>query len=118
MYPEQDVYETYRFLASELNKIGIAYIHIAMAPEIPRKTLDAIREHFDGTLIICNGLTPQTAEKALKDGTADLIAFARLFLANPDLDKRLEEGATFNKIDYSKAYTIGAEGYTDYPVLA
>ena len=118
MYPEQDVYETYRFLASELNKIGIAYIHIAMAADIPQKTLNAIREHFEGTLIICNGLTPQTAEKALDEGTADLVAFARLFLANPDLDKRLDEGATFNKIDYSKAYTIGAEGYTDYPVLA
>jgi len=118
VYPEQDVYETYRFLASELNKIGIAYIHIAMAADIPQKTLDAIREHFEGTLIICNGLTPQTAEKAIDEGAADLVAFARLFLANPDLDKRLEEGAQLNKLDYSTAYTIGAKGYTDYPVLA
>lgn len=64
-YPEEEVHETYIHLAKELNKIGIAYIHIGSNPAIPQKTFDAIRSGFTGTIILCNGLTPETAEAAL-----------------------------------------------------
>ncbi|MBC7866794.1 MAG: alkene reductase, partial [Gloeobacteraceae cyanobacterium ES-bin-316] len=55
--------------------------------------------------------------QALHNGFADLVGFARLFLANPDFDKRLENGSLLNVIDPSTFYSPGAKGYTDYPFL-
>lgn len=117
-YDPKEVHETYAYLAEKLNKIGIAYIHIGVSPKIPKETLDIIRTNFNGTIIICNGLTPESAEQMLVDESSDLVAFGRLFLANPDLDNRIETKSTLNEVDFSTAYTPGAKGYTDYPVLA
>lgn len=116
-YDEKDVHDTYAYLSKEINKLGIAYIHISSNPAIPQKTMDAIRSNFDGTIILCNGLTPETAEAALNNGFADLVAFGRSYLANPDLDKRIEINATLNQPDFSTLYTPGAKGITDYPTL-
>jgi len=117
VYKEQEVHDTYALLATELNKTNIAYLHIGVSAIIPQKTFDAIRQGFNGTIILCNGLTPETAEAALNAGFADLVAFGRAFLANPDLDKRIETGATLNQPDFNTLYTPGSVGYTDYPVL-
>ena len=117
VYEEQQVHDTYALLATELNKTNIAYLHIGVSAIIPQKTFDAIRQGFNGTIILCNGLTPETAEAALNAGFADLVAFGRAFLANPDLDKRIETGATLNQPDFNTLYTPGSVGYTDYPVL-
>ncbi|GAA3920539.1 alkene reductase [Chitinophaga oryziterrae] len=116
-YEEEEVHQTYIYLAREMDKTGIAYIHIGVSAKIPQKTLDGIRAAFKGTIILCNGLTPATAEQTLNNGFADLIAFGRAFLANPDLDKRIADNATLNAPDFATAYTPGANGYTDYPVL-
>lgn len=116
-YDEREVHETYALLATELNQAGIAYLHIGVSATIPQKTFDAIRQGFDGTIILCNGLTPETAEAALQAGFADLVAFGRAFLANPDLDKRIATGAALNQPDFTTLYTPGSVGYTDYPVL-
>ena len=117
LYSEEDVHGTYAYLAAELNKIGIAYIHINANPAIPQKTFDAIRTNFTGTTILCGGLTPETAELSLTKGFADLLAFGRAYLANPDLDKRIEKDAPLNQPDYKTLYTPGKEGLTDYPTL-
>ena len=114
-YAEQEVHDTYALLAMELNKIGTAYLHIGVSAIIPQKTYDAIRAGFTGTIILCNGLTPGTAEAALNNGFADLVAFGRAFLANPDLDKRIATGAALNAPDFNTLYTPGPLGYTDYP---
>ena len=107
--------ETYRHLARQLNGIGIAYIHLAISPETPAATLDAIRSEFKGTVIHCNGFTPETAEATLGAGGADLIAFGRNFLANPDLVERIAADAPLNAVDFNTLYTAGVEGYVDYP---
>ncbi len=60
-----------------------------------------------GTIILCNGLTPETALKALNAGFADLVAFGRSFLANPDLDNRIATGASLNQPDFNTLYTPG-----------
>ncbi|MGY2134267.1 alkene reductase [Hymenobacter sp. HD11105] len=117
-YPEQEVEETYAYLAQELNRIGVAYVHIAVNAVIPPALLAAIRAAYRGTIILCNGLTPETAEAALNAGFADLVAFGRSFLANPDLALRIAEEAPLNAPDYTTLYTPGPVGYTDYPVLA
>jgi N-ethylmaleimide reductase len=117
-YDEAETQGTYAYLAQRLEEIGIAYLHIGVNAPIPPPTFEAIRKAFSGTIILCNGLTPETGAAALEAGFADLVAFGRSFLANPDLDKRIAEGAELNPPDYATLYTPGAKGYTDYPVLA
>jgi N-ethylmaleimide reductase len=116
-YPEAVVHETYRYLAQEMEKMGIVYLHIAVGPQMLKKTLDALRAAFTGTIIRCNGLTPETAEAALRGGFADLVAFGKLFLANPDLDKRIAGNTVLNPLDPATLYTPGAKGYVDYPKM-
>ncbi|WPV64553.1 alkene reductase [Chitinophaga sp. LS1] len=113
-YDEQEVHDTYALLAKEMNNANIAYLHIGMSAIIPQKTFDAIRGGFNGTIILCNGLTPETAEQALHAGFADLVAFGRAFLANPDLEKRIAANAPLHQPDYNTLYTPGPVGYTDY----
>ncbi|HEX8658369.1 MAG TPA: alkene reductase [Hymenobacter sp.] len=117
-YPEEEVQETYVYLAQELDRIGVAYLHIGVNAPIPPALLTATRAAYRGTIILCNGLTPETAEAALNAGFADLVAFGRSFLANPDLALRIAEEAPLNAPDYATLYTPGPAGYTDYPVLA
>ncbi|HWK05720.1 MAG TPA: alkene reductase [Puia sp.] len=117
-YPEEEVHATYAHLAAELNKIGVIYIHISANPAIPQKTFDILRSAYTGTIILCNGLTPATAEVTLGKGFANLVAFGRGFLANPDLVERMESGAPLNQPDFKTLYTPDAKGYTDYPALA
>jgi N-ethylmaleimide reductase len=116
-YDETEVHETYAFLAAEMNRLGIAYLHISNNPGIPEETHRAIRKAFSGVLIYCNGLTAETAEEKLQDGSADLVAFGRSFLANPDFIRRIEKNEQLNEIDYTTLYTPGEQGYTDYPTL-
>ncbi|HLZ89645.1 MAG TPA: hypothetical protein VKQ52_20470, partial [Puia sp.] len=116
-YADQEVHETYTYLAAQLEKIGIAWLHIAANVPVPQKTFDGIRSAFSGTIILCGRLTPATAEAALHAGFADLVAFGRSFLSNPDLDKRIAANAPLNEPDLTTFYTPGAKGYTDYPTL-
>jgi N-ethylmaleimide reductase len=116
-YKEEEVHQTYVHLSNELNKLDIAYLHISDNPAIPAKTHQAIREAFSNILIYCNGLSPETAEAKLQDGSADLVAFGRSFLANPDFIRRVEKNEALNEVDYMTLYTPGEAGYTDYPVL-
>jgi len=116
-YDETEVHNTYAYLAKELNAIGIAYIHISSSPVIPQKTMDAFRANFKGTIILSNGLTPESAEQVLDKGAADLVAFGRPFLANPDFVERIIKSAPLNPVDFTTLYTPGAVGYTDYPTL-
>lgn len=80
------------------------------------KTYKAARSVFNGAIIFCNGLTRQTAEQKLQDDSADLVAFGRGFLANPDFVGRMEKNASLNSVDFSTLYAPGEQGYTDYPV--
>jgi len=116
-YPESEVHAMYHYLAQEMDKIGLAYLHLAVSPRIPQKTLHVIRQSFHGTIIQCSGLIPETAEAALHGSFADLVAFGKLYLANPDLDKRIAVGNALNQPDLKTFYTPGAKGYTDYELL-
>ncbi|MDQ6736548.1 MAG: alkene reductase, partial [Gemmatimonadota bacterium] len=63
------------------------------------------------------GYTPETGERALAKRAADLIAFGRLFIANPDLVERARINAPLNEPDRRTFYSAGAHGYIDYPAL-
>jgi N-ethylmaleimide reductase len=117
-YPEID--ETYRKLVPALVATGIQYVHLvdhsAMgAPPVPAELKLALRKVWPRTFILAGGFDRASAEEALRDGRADLIAFGRPFLANPDLVTRLERGLPLNAPDFGTFYTPGPKGYTDYP---
>ncbi len=118
-----DVDAQYLALIQELSKLGLQYVHLldhsAMgAPSVPVELKSRLRGAFQGLFILAGGFDRASAENALKAGQADLIAFARPFLANPDLVKRMRADAPLNAVDMATFYTPGPKGYTDYPALA
>jgi 12-oxophytodienoic acid reductase len=83
-----------------------------------RQSLEAFRKAFKGTFIAAGGYTREVGNSAIESGRADLIAFGRLFLCNPDLPKRFELDAPLNKYDRGSFYTSDrVMGYIDYPTL-
>lgn len=120
----------FRVVAEGLNGFDLAYLHLVDSSQVDGKTLldppnlraaalmRLIREHYRGTLILCGGYTLSRAEAALKEGRADLIAFGRPFIANPDLPERFRQNAPLNEPDPATFYGGGARGYVDYPTLA
>ena len=118
-YPEID--DTYDYLSKELNKIGIAYIHLvdhsAMgAPPVPMEIKKTIRKNFRNALILCGGYNQETAEVAIASGLADLVAFGRPFINNPDLVERFKNNWPLSQnLNADLFYTADEKGYTDYP---
>jgi N-ethylmaleimide reductase len=120
-FPE--VQAQYLALAAALSSLGLLYIHLvdhaAMgAPPVPADFKLALRDAFDGLFILSGGFNLGSAEEALREKRADLVAFGRPFLANPDLVARMRQDAPMNTPDMATFYVPGAKGYTDYPVLA
>jgi N-ethylmaleimide reductase len=120
--------ETFGYIAEKLNDFKLAYLHVvnpAVAqvekhePPEPRalRMVELIRNKYRGTLMMAGGFDRDSAEAWLELGRADLIAFGRKFLANPDLPERFRRRAPLNLDDPSTYYGGGAKGYTDYPTL-
>jgi N-ethylmaleimide reductase len=119
-YP--DVEAQHLALTEELATLGILYVHLLDhsalgAPPVPVDFKSRLRAAFKGLFILAGGFDRATAETALDAGQADLIAFARPFIANPDLVQRLQAKAELNAVDASTFYTPGPKGYTDYPAI-
>jgi N-ethylmaleimide reductase len=112
----------------ELAGFGLAYVHIIEGAtggerELPERPFDytALRRAYraaggKGAWMVNNSLDKTLAEQAVREG-ADLVAFGRAFIANPDLVERLRHGAVLNEGDRNTYYGGGAKGYTDYPTL-
>ncbi|MCT9810921.1 alkene reductase [Acidovorax sp. Be4] len=118
-----DVDAQYLALTQEFSQLGLLYVHLldhsAMgAPPVPAELKSQLRAAFKGWFILAGGFDRASAESALKAGQADLIAFARPFLASPDLVERMRAGVALNAMDMATFYTPGPKGYTDYPALA
>ena len=118
-----DVDAQYLALTQEMSKLGLLYVHLLDhsaigAPAVPADLKLRLRAAFQGLFILAGGFDRASAESALKAGQADLIAFARPFLANPDLVERMNANAALNVADMATFYTPGPKGYTDYPALA
>lgn len=118
-----DVEEQYMALTEELAQLGVLYVHLldhsAMgAPPVPADLKLQLRAAFKGLFIQAGGFDRATAQATLESGHADLVAFARLFIANPDLVERMQTDAALNPLDMATFYTPGPKGYTDYPALS
>ena len=116
--------ETFSFIASELSKRGLLYLHVTEAVNDPAKPAGSgratpiLRGKFKGALIANGGYDVRTAQAAIARGEADLVAFGVPFLANPDLPVRYRSDAALNAPDQATFYAGEEKGYIDYPALA
>jgi N-ethylmaleimide reductase len=120
---DSDPGKLFLYLAGKLSERGLAFIHVIEgatggARDFAPFDYLALRKAFAGAYIANNGYTRELAIKALAEGRADLIAFGKLFISNPDLVERLRLGAPLNPFDQATFYGGGEKGYTDYPTLA
>jgi N-ethylmaleimide reductase len=121
--PDSDPAATYTYVVKRLNDFGLAYVHIIEGvTQGPREVpggfdLQILRRSFRGLYIANNGYDLDLAREARRRNLADLIAFGRLYIANPDLVDRLRMGARLNVPDRATFFGGGAAGYTDYPLL-
>ncbi len=120
MHFDPDPQETYGYLARELDRIGIHYLHLNQQDarwmhDAANPLLRRIRTEFTRSLILCGGFTRAVAESTLRSGAGDLIAFGRPFISNPDLVARLQHHLTLTPFDPGVFYAGGIHGYTDYP---
>lgn len=125
---------TFSYVANALNQLNLAYLHIVE----PRSNADAMnnwanmdqteirlaeltsgffRNYFKGAIISAGAHDRESGNQAIASGNADLIAYGRLFISNPDLPKRFEINASLNPYDRSSFYGGTEKGYTDYPTL-
>ncbi len=113
--------QTWLELARQLSARNLAYVHLSNRKAILNNTngkafLEQFRKAYSGTLILAGEYTKQEAERDLKEGLTDLVAFGRPFISNPDLVERLKNDWSLTPFDIATFYGGGQEGYTDYPV--
>ena len=118
-----EIIPTMLHLARQLDTLGLAYIHLAEAdwddaPSIPDDFRQALRNAYSGRVIVAGKYTPERAQQILSSGMADLVAFGRPFIANPDLPARYAAQAPLAAFDPKALFGGDARGYSDYAALA
>ncbi|SEI37260.1 N-ethylmaleimide reductase [Allopseudospirillum japonicum] len=117
---DSDPVQLITWLAQKLNNYALAYLHLMRADFLGEQQMDVVtpaRQHYQGNLVVNMGYTPEEAQQVIQEGLADAVAFGVPFLANPDLPRRIREGAPLNQADPKTFYTQDAKGYNDYPFL-
>lgn len=120
---DADAPQTILTLAKKLDRIGLAYIHLAEAdwddaPETPEWFRKDLRKAFSGSVIVAGGYTPDKANAVIDKGYVDAVAFGRPFIANPDLPRRFAENLPLSEFDGDTLFGGDAQGYTTYVVAA
>ncbi|GGE38350.1 alkene reductase [Agaricicola taiwanensis] len=110
-------------IVKELDRLGLIYLHVIEGAtggprDIAPFDYASLRRAFSNAYMANNGYDLANAAETIASGGADLIAFGRHFISNPDLVERLKRKASLNELDKATLYGGGAEGYTDYPVMA
>jgi N-ethylmaleimide reductase len=119
---------TFGYIAHRLNDWPLAYLHLvepAVVGNVRDETTDprwdemimAMREAWRGVLMLAGGYDGVTGQAALASGRADIIAFGRPFIANPDLPARIRSAAPLNMPDPATFFGGTSVGYTDYQTL-
>ena len=124
---DSNPFGTFGYAARELGRLGLAYLHVVRPNDADRRhgkpgwrpvPVSYFRPLFDGPIVAAGDYSAGSAEAALTSGEADAVAFARAFIANPDLVERFRRGAPLADPDASTIYGGGEKGYADYPALA
>jgi N-ethylmaleimide reductase len=115
---------SYTYILERLNDFNLAYVHleepthdVSSLENYPSNVTEYFRNIYEGTIITCVNYDRQSGIKAIEENKADLVAYGRLFLANPDLPERFAANAQLNKPDRGTFYGGDAEGYIDYPFM-
>jgi len=120
---DSDAGALFNHVVKVLDQLKPVYLHVIEGQTGGPRDFDphfdfrALRGKFHRTYIGNNGYTLAVANKSIEDGAVDLVAFGRLFIANPDLVARFREDAILDPLDPATLYGGGAKGYTDYPTL-
>lgn len=117
-----DIVPTILEASKQLQARDIAYLHLSEAdwedaPEIPESFRIELREYFTNTIIVAGSYTQARADEVLEKGYADLVAFGRPFVSNPDLVARLKHQQPLAKLDGATLFGGDERGYTDYTAL-
>ncbi|MGV8918856.1 MAG: alkene reductase [Pseudomonas sp.] len=120
---EDDPHLTYIEAIKVLEAAGVAYLSIAEAdwdnaPDLPESFRRDVRSTFSGRIIYAGRYTAERGSRLIESGLADLIAFGRPFIANPDLPARIANGWPLNPLNPATMYGGAEQGYTDYPAYA
>ena len=120
---DSDPAGTFGYVVQQLAPLGLAYLHIVEPaptdpiPPGPHPDVRYFRPLWPGPLIANRAYDRERGDALLAEGAADLVSFAALYLANPDLPERLRRGGPFNPPDRKTYYGGGEAGYIDYPTL-
>ena len=124
MEADEETIPTFEYIVKKLNDYDLAYLHLSEPfNDVSEKDflVSNIAEHFrplyKGNLMINAGFDQDSGNKVIEEGHADMVAFGKLFISNPDLPVRFEKNAKMQDWDQDTFYAIGKEGYTDYPKL-
>lgn len=113
---EDDAEELYLYVVGELNKRGLAYLHIGTFDQ-HRNWHPIIRPLYKGVYFAGVGFDKESGEKLLAEGGADAIVYGKPFISNPDLPERFRTNAPLNEWDEETFYQGDRTGYIDYPAL-
>ncbi|MCZ4282933.1 alkene reductase [Kiloniella laminariae] len=116
---DEEIIETILLAAAELDRIGLAYIHLSEAdwedaPVIPEAFRHQLRAVYQGVIIVAGKYTRERGAKILEQGLADMVAYGRPFIANPDLPRRFREELALTDFDPATLFGGTAKGYADY----
>ncbi|MNE55746.1 N-ethylmaleimide reductase [compost metagenome] len=116
-----EIESDYFYIADELAKRNIAYIHLMDQKSrgsfaLPEGFLSRFREHYKGVIILAGGMDRAKSEKLISEGVIDLAGFGEPFIANPDLVERLRNNWPLTQPERSLHYGGAEHGYIDYPV--
>ncbi|MBI5110808.1 MAG: alkene reductase [Rhodovulum sp.] len=117
---DEGIVDTILMAARAFDRIGLAYIHLAEAdwddaPEVPVRFRHDLRAAYSGRIVVAGKYTRARGEAILSAGLADLVAFGRPFIANPDLPRRFAEGLPLSAFEGATLFGGDAHGYTSYP---
>lgn len=113
---------TFSQLTDELNKRKLGYIHVVDGAKASQRITPVLRELFDGTYIVAEGFDAESGQDALARDEADLVAYGKPFISNPDLPERYKDKAKLNEWNAATFYAPGpkgdGDGYVTYPALS
>jgi len=121
---DEETIPTFEYIVEKLKNYKLAYLHLSEpftdvtnVPFAEPNIAEHFRPLYKGCLMINNEFTQEKGNRVLKENLADLVAFGKLFISNPDLPKRFELNSDIARWDKNTFYTLGEKGYTDYPSL-
>lgn len=124
MEVDEETMPTFEHIVTRLNDYPIAFLHlcepfndVSDVPHAETQVARRFRPLYDGVLMTNSGFDREKAQRFLDEGWADLVAFGKPFISNPDLVARLEQGAELATWDSDTFYTPGPRGYIDYPKM-